>query len=117
MSHHILVVDDDRSIREIVQAALEDEDFAVTTATNGREALERIAESRPDVILLDLNMPVMDGWAFHARVRDEGLRIPVVFMTAGQHACVEAARCGAEGCLPKPFGIDELYGAVSRFVA
>ena len=117
MSHQVLVVDDELSIREVVQAALEDEDFAVTTAANGREALERIGESRPDVILLDLNMPVMDGWAFYARVRDEGLGIPVVFMTAGHRACEEAARCGAQGCLPKPFGMEELFQTVARFAA
>ena len=117
MSHHVLIVDDDPNIREILQMVLQDEDFAVTTAPNGREALERIAEDRPDVILLDLNMPVMDGWALHARVRDEGLGIPVVFMTAGRRACEEAARCGAEGYLPKPFGIDELYRTVARFAA
>ena len=117
MSHHVLVVDDDQSIREIVQMVLEDEGFKVTTAANGQEALERITEQRPCVVLLDLNMPVMDGWTFHKRVRVEGLGIPVVFMTAGNGACEEAARYGAEGCLPKPFGIDELCQAVARFAA
>lgn len=62
MSQHILVVDDDADIRAVLQAVLESDEFTVATAADGHEALARITEDRPRLILLDLQMPVMSGW-------------------------------------------------------
>ena len=59
---HVLVVDDDEGIRGIIQMTLELEGYSVATASNGKEALDRIAEHRPALILLDLMMPIMTGW-------------------------------------------------------
>ena len=115
MSTLVLVVEDHPDIRDAIRFALEDEGYRVLTAANGHEALDRITNDLPAVVLLDLAMPVMSGWEFHAHIRARGLNVPVVFMTTGEWASMEAERCGAEGCLPKPFNIDELYGTVTRF--
>ena len=117
MSGRVLVVDDDTAIREFVALALQDEGYAVATAADGREALERCAAFGPDLVLLDLNMPGLDGWQTRARLRETAPRLPVVFMTAGQHAASEAARHDAAGALPKPFDLDQLLALVARFAA
>ena len=100
---HVLIVDDDPGIRGFIQMTLQAEGYSVATAANGREALERIAAQRPHVILLDLAMPVMNGWQLHDRLRQLGLSIPVVFMTAGFSARAEAEARRVAGYLAKPF--------------
>ena len=117
MTGLILVVDDDDAIREMIQDALELEGFQVSTATNGREALQRVAASPPAVVLLDLQMPVLDGWQTQAALRQQRPDIPVVFMTAGNRAKHEAERHQAAGYLAKPFDITHLLDTVERFVA
>jgi two-component system OmpR family response regulator len=112
---HVLVVDDDAAIREILAIALEDEGHEVSTAADGAQALERVDERQPDLVLLDLNMPVLDGWQTHARLRTRTPHIPVVFMTAGNVARSEAARHEADGFLPKPFDIDRLLSLIDSF--
>ena len=80
----VLVVEDDEDMREVLRRRLEKEGWAVSEAANGREALERVAESRPELILLDLMMPEMDGFQFLEEVRkqEEWRSIPVVVVTA-----------------------------------
>ncbi len=114
-SKPVLVVDDDVAIRETIAVMLEAEGYRVAVAAHGADALRSLALERPAVILLDLNMPVMDGWELLRRLRASGVAIPVVFMTAGRAAHVEAERAGADGYLPKPFDIDMLYDVVARF--
>jgi two-component system OmpR family response regulator len=65
--------------------------------------------------LLDLNMPVLDGWQTHARLQNRSPHIPVVFMTAGNVARIEAERYHADGFLPKPFDIDRLLSLIESF--
>ncbi len=117
MSGRVLVVDDDESIRELVALVLEDEGYQVATAADGAQALGQVETFHPDVVLLDLNMPVLDGWQTHGRLRQRLPQLPVVFMTAGQHAAAEAARHQAAGALPKPFDLDVLIATVARFVS
>jgi len=117
MARQILVVDDDAGIRAVLKMALEDEGYLVSLATNGCEALDRIAERAPALILLDLNMPVMTGWELQDRLRNRQSTIPVIFMTAGSCADVEAMRHHAAGSLCKPFGLDEVLDAVAQFAA
>jgi two-component system response regulator MprA len=117
MGRLILVVDDDENIRNLLQLLLEDEGFSVVLARNGREALDRVAEKRPRLVLLDLQMPEMSGWEAHERLRADCRNLPVVFMTAGEHARREAARHGADGYLAKPFEIDDVLRTVEQFVA
>jgi len=117
MSHHILIVDDDAGIRAMIEMVLQSEGFNVSTAADGREALDRIAENRPVLVLLDLQMPVMTGWETLSHLRDAQIDIPVVFMTAGYRAKAEAERCGADGYVAKPFELDTLLAVVERLAA
>src|SRR5579885_2977762 len=82
----ILVVDDDPDIARVIRLALESEGLAVVTAPNGREALQRVREQRPELVLLDINMPIMDGVTFASRARDEFGELPINVMTAGAEA-------------------------------
>jgi CheY-like chemotaxis protein len=112
----VLIVEDDRHIRQVLRTVLEMEGYDVATAENGREALDWLSTERAAMILLDLNMPVMDGWELNRRMRAAGLDQPVVFMTAGERAEQEARQNGVAGYLGKPFNLDDLLATVARFV-
>ena len=123
----VLVVDDDPHIRDFVREALEDEGHEVATAEHGAAALEWVraaGDDAPDVILLDINMPVMDGPTF-ARAYDE-VPVPpphagIIVTTAGREARQKCDELGAQGCLPKPFDlghlVDEVDGLLQRRAA
>lgn len=111
----VLVVDDDTSILDTVSAILTGEGYDVVSATGGQEALDAVARRRPAVILLDMRMPVMDGWAVARALRSQGISVPIVVMTAAESAKRWADEVGAEGFLAKPFGLDELLTIVQRF--
>ena len=112
----VLVVDDDDQIRSLVRATLEEEGFPVAEAGDGRAALEMAATVDPCLILLDMRMPVMDGWAFAAAYRERfAQRAPVVVMTAARDARAWADEVGADGVLPKPFDLDDLDAVVRRY--
>ena len=114
----ILVVDDDEGIREFVSLVLEDEGYEVVTAPHGAAALEFVARRMPAVILLDMRMPVMDGWVFARAYRQRpGSRAPIVVVTAATEAGARAAQIDAAGVLPKPFRLAELLEVVGRFTA
>jgi CheY-like chemotaxis protein len=108
----VLVVDDEPDIRATVSAMLEIEGYAVSEAANGADALHRVEEHRPDVILLDMRMPVLDGWGFAAELRRRGHRTPIVVMTAARDAAHWAAEIAASAFVSKPFGFDDLISAV-----
>lgn len=108
----VLVVDDDPGILGMVAGVLELEGYAVRTAAGGDEALAILERERPAVILLDMRMPVTDGWAVAAAMKDRGLKVPVVVMTAAQDARGWAEEIGADGYVAKPFAIDDLLEAV-----
>jgi CheY-like chemotaxis protein len=115
---HILVVDDDADVRNTVADALEDEGFDVVTAANGGEALRQLdAGARPDVILLDMMMPEMDGWAFRAEQQKRGelASIPVIVFTAYGIPRETVEQLGAQGYLRKPLRLDDLLRAMNRF--
>jgi CheY-like chemotaxis protein len=110
----VLVVDDDPTILATVSEILDLEGFSVVTATNGAEALAAVAEYKPSLVLLDMRMPVLDGWGFMREVEKRGLDIIVVVMTAAADARRWAREIGAHGVLAKPFELDELVSAVER---
>ncbi len=114
----VLVVDDDPSIQGFLAEALADEGYGVRTAANGREALTVLQAWRPDLILLDLMMPEMDGWAFLARQRLdlELVRIPVIVMSASYSPHSGAGRIAAD-LLTKPFAIDQLLSKVEALAS
>ena len=109
----VLVVDDDRDIRELLVELLASEGYEVASAPDGRRALAEARGRRPDVILLDLMMPVMSGWEFReAQLRDPALAdIPVVVVTA-----FEESLDGTE-LLRKPFLVEDVLDAVQRLAA
>jgi len=117
--HHqpILVVDDDEAILHSVEVILVDDGYPVVLASNGQEALALLEDHRPRLVLLDMKMPVMDGWAFAAAYRGRpGPLAPIIVMTAGRDSGQRAAEIAAEGYIAKPFDIDDLIGLVRRYV-
>jgi CheY-like chemotaxis protein len=116
MNMPILVVDDDPAILATVSEALALEGLPVVTATNGAEALAVIdAARRPSLVLLDMRMPVLDGWGFMSAVRERGLSLSVVVMTAAADARRWGREIGAHGVLAKPFELEDLFAAVRQF--
>ena len=113
--NHVLVVDDDPEIRAVVADVLTMEECRVETARDGAEALARIEAATPCVVLLDMRMPVMDGWQVAAQLRERGLELPIVVMTAAHDARAWAEEIGADAVLAKPFELDELVATVTRF--
>jgi two-component system chemotaxis response regulator CheY len=111
----VLVVDDDPSILEMVAEILRAEGYAVRTAENGREALDRIEQDHPKLVLLDMRMPVLDGWQFMRELRARSIPVPVVVMTAAENSARWASEVGADGHLAKPFLLEDLLQAVERF--
>jgi CheY-like chemotaxis protein len=113
----VLVVDDDSQVRGLTEAILKSYGYQVVVAADGQECMRRLSESRPDLIVLDLNMPVMDGWRFCAerqRLADRSLKaIPVLLLTGEDDATRHADALRAAGCLGKPVDPDDLLDAVS----
>ena len=110
----ILVVDDDPEIRAMLRDFLESEGLAVRTAANGAEALDALDDLAPALILLDMRMPVLDGWAFAERFHERALTYPIVVMTAAESARRWAEEIGATGYIAKPFDVDELLQTIER---
>ena len=110
----VLVVEDNADLRESLAAILDDAGYTVLTAADGRDALALAAEHPPALVLLDLQMPVMDGQEALVGLRQLPERIPVVFMSAGLRARDAAARHDVEGYLEKPFELDELLRLVAH---
>jgi CheY-like chemotaxis protein len=113
----VLVIDDDDSICEFLTTALSDEGYTVTTARNGWVALAGLDAAAPDLILLDMRMPVLNGWEFANCYRARGgPHAPVVVMTAARDAAARAAQVEAEAYLAKPCDLDDLLDVTARFV-
>jgi CheY-like chemotaxis protein len=111
----ILLVDDDTDLRVSVAEALEDEGHQVLHAANGREALQQLKEGqRPDLILLDMMMPVMDGWQFRAEQQKlaELVAIPTVIFTAYNVPAGTTEQLNAAGILKKPLRLAQLLAVV-----
>ena len=112
----ILVVDDDESIRTTVSDVLDLEGYDVVTAANGAEALRQVEQLQPAIVLLDMRMPVMDGWAFAHEIAARGVRVRILVMTAADNARAWAEEIGADGFVAKPFDLTDLLSAVQKAV-
>ena len=110
----ILVIDDDVEILAMLRDFLEGEGLTVRTATNGAEALDMVDDVAPALILLDMRMPVLDGWGFAAKLRERRATYPIVVMTAAESARRWADEIGANGYIAKPFDVNELLQLIER---
>ena len=109
----VLVVDDDVDVRSLVSELLARAGYSVSQAPNGREALRMLYDGRPDLIVLDVSMPELDGWATLERIRELS-DVPVVMLSAldAELEKVRAFRSGADDYVTKPFGRQELLARV-----
>ena len=113
----VLVVDDDQDLLNLVALVLETDGFKVQTAADGRAGLAAVELGMPDLILLDMKMPVMNGWEFaseyHARYNGQA---PIVVLTAAEDAKRRAKEVGAVGWIGKPFDLDTLVEVVRQHI-
>ena len=119
MTVRILVVDDEPDVLLMLRMSLEDEGYEVVLAPDGQAGLERIAEQRPDLVLLDLMMPVLDGWAVLERKRRDGDDTPVVVLSAKSDPddIDKALALGAVDYVGKPFDLDRLMALVASLLS
>ncbi len=110
MNKRILIIDDEKNMRWAIKKALEKEGYNIYEAENGQDGLEKLEEIYPDLILLDLRMPVMDGMEALQRIKEINEDIPVIMLTAHgtMESAVEAMKLGALDYISKPFDIEEL---------
>jgi CheY-like chemotaxis protein len=116
----VLVVDDDPDVRRLTESVLSAHGYHVAVAAHGQEAIQRLRDQCPDLIVLDLNMPVMNGWQFRTeqRYRTDAkcAAVPVLLMTSEDNAVAHAETLQAVGVVTKPFDPDELLEAVSAAI-
>ncbi len=110
----VLVVDDEENVTHLVSSALRFDGFETLTAENGNDALSKIAQYDPDLIVLDVMMPGRDGFGVLQELRAAGSQVPVIFLTARDTASdrVGGLRAGADDYVVKPFSIEELLARV-----
>ncbi|HLS04302.1 MAG TPA: response regulator transcription factor [Actinomycetales bacterium] len=115
---HLLVVDDETNIRDLLAAALRFAGFEVTTAKNGNEALDAARDVRPDLIVLDVMMPDMDGFTVTRRLRARGDDMPVLFLTARADSsdAVKGLSAGGDDYVTKPFSLDEVVARIQAIL-
>ena len=113
MATSVLVVEDDRNIGELLQLYLEKEGYAVTIATDGGQGLQKFRAIHPDLVLLDVMMPVMDGWAVCRAIRAES-QTPIIMLTAKAETedKITGLRTGADDYITKPFEMRELLARI-----
>jgi len=110
----ILVADDDDILLDATATALRMAGYQVETASDGLEALHLLERKRPAAIVLDLRMPRLDGYQLARRLKQRGIRIPLIVMTASDDGESWAHRMGAAAFLSKPFATTDLISAVQR---
>ena len=110
----VLVVDDEPNITELVAMALRYVGFDVATASSGREALSAVTEFRPDLVVLDVMMPDLDGFEVCRRLRADGIRVPVVYLTArdATEDKVRGLTIGGDDYVTKPFSLEEVVARI-----
>ena len=113
MAISVLIVEDDPNIRELLQMYLEKDGYAVTLASDGGQGLEKFRAIQPDLVLLDVMMPVMDGWAVCKAIRQES-STPVIMLTAKGETDdkVTGLKAGADDYVTKPFEMKELLARI-----
>nr|WP_281404430.1 response regulator [Pyxidicoccus fallax] len=110
-----MLVDDDPDILDSIAAVLE-LDYEVAVALNGAEALKQLDGGGFDAVVLDMMMPVLDGAGFMAALRERGLQVPVLLVSAGRDLAARCRVLGASDYLPKPFDMGELEQRLARII-
>ena len=113
----MLIVDDEPQVRATVREALLYEGYTVSEAENGADALALVTRAPPDVILIDLWMPVMDGWQLRERLLASHPQLPVVVLSAVELKNEDLIRLEADVVVEKPFDLDDLYDAIRDVLA
>ncbi len=113
MNPRLLLVDDDATLLHFMSEYLQEEGFQVQSATSGRQALRRLYDGRPDLVVLDIMMPGMDGWEVCARIRELS-QVPVIFLTAKNTEAdkLRGFRLGVDDYVTKPFSLAELAARI-----
>ncbi len=113
----VLVVEDDADLAALLKMIVSDAGYPVRGAGDGAEALARVGEEMPQLVLLDMRMPVMNGWEFAREFRARwGRAAPIVVVTAAEDAGLRAREIEADAWLEKPFEIDDVLAMVRRFL-
>ncbi len=112
---HVLVIDDERALLEVMRASLTLAGYRVTTTDNGEEALELVVSHQPDIVLLDILMVPMDGFEVLDRLRTIS-QVPVIVFTAMSSIWTEAMKIGATDCLAKPFRHEDLVDKIEKIL-
>ncbi|WP_281885323.1 response regulator transcription factor [Paenibacillus sp. YYML68] len=114
MREKIVVIDDDEKITSMLRRSLAFEGYTVFTANHGVEGLKSITENEPHAVILDVMMPQLDGWEVVRRIREAGLEVPVLMLTAKDEVSdrVKGLDLGADDYLVKPFALEELLARV-----
>lgn len=110
----ILVVDDDPDIRMMLVDLLQSHNFAVRAAGNGSEALKLVNSTRPDLVILDQWMPILNGAGFVRELNQRHINVPILVMTAAPNPVQIAEELGAEDYVQKPFELFDLLDSVRR---
>lgn len=116
MARRVLIVDDEKNMRWVLGEALRAEGYEIAEASDGKEALEKVSESVPDLMVLDHKMPAPDGMEVLRRIRAKGMSFPIIMLTAhgNVQTAVEAMKAGATEYLTKPFDLEELKLVIEK---
>ena len=115
---NILVIDDEPGLREFLEIMLHKEKYGVETAADGLEGLERMGQSRFDLIIVDIQMPRMSGIEFLREIKGKGVNVPVIMITAfaSHESAIEAMKLGAYDYITKPFKVDEIKLVIKKAI-
>lgn len=121
MKKKVLAVDDSRTMRDMLNRALEKAGFDVKLANDGEDGLDALRKGRPDIIITDINMPRLDGFGFIEKVREDDryIGVPILVLTteSAEDLKAKARAAGATGWIVKPFHEEKLIAAIHRVMA
>lgn len=114
----VLIVDDEPNIRDLLATSLRFAGFDIQTAANGTQAVEAVVESEPDIILLDVMLPDMNGFSVTKKLRSSGIQAPILFLTARDETedKITGLTVGGDDYLTKPFSLDEVVARIQAIL-
>jgi two-component system OmpR family response regulator len=114
----VLVVDDEPNIRDLLSASLRFQGHQVLTAANGNEAINKIVDNQPDIVLLDVMLPDVSGFGVTKKIRSLGIEVPILFLTARDDTedKITGLTVGGDDYVTKPFSLDEIMARISAIM-